>query len=68
MLVTTLSHLTLSLRLASPALHHLLELNAHELASGLSLDSGDDAAQPLISHLLQQPQQPRLEEHLRASG
>lgn len=53
---------------ASPALHNLLELNAHELAPGLGLDAGDDAAQPLISHLFQQPQQPCLEEHLQARG
>lgn len=53
---------------ASPAFQYLLELNAHELASGLGLDSGDDTAQPLISHLLKQPQQARLEEHLKARG
>ena len=53
---------------ASPALQDLLELNAHELTPGLGLDAGDDAAQPLVPHLLQQPQQPRLEEHLRARG
>lgn len=53
---------------ASPALQDLLELDAHELAPGLGLDAGEDAAQPLVPHLLQQPQQPRLEEHLWAKG
>ena len=53
---------------ASPALQDLLELNAHELTPGLCLDAGEDAAQPLIPHLLEQPQQPRLEEHLGVRG
>lgn len=48
----------------SPALQDLLELYAHELAPGLSLDAGDDEGEALISHLLQQPQQPSLEEDL----
>lgn len=50
--------------LISPALQNLLELNAHELAPGLSLDAGDDEGEALIPHLLQQPQQPSLEKDL----
>lgn len=48
----------------SPAFQQLLVLHSGEHTPGLGLDAGDDAAKPLVTHLLQQSQQPSLEEHL----
>ena len=48
-----------------PPLHHSLVLHSHQEASAPGLCASDELCQLLISHLLQESQQPSFEEHLK---
>lgn len=55
-------------RPASPPLHHLLELQPHQVAPAQGLGTRHQSHQLLISHLLQKSQETSFEKHLQEKG